>query len=182
MSARTVPPVPSWFAGQKLNAAGLNGISTWQNFWANRPMFRMYQAVAQSVPSAAWTQITMDTLDYDTDSGRALGSPWSYTIPVGMSGRWRFTYKTAWTANATGFRSVGLYINGNQATGTNNFTSAVSGVSTFAIGPTETFRVNAGDVINVWGYQSTAGALNTGVGGTPDYSYFEGVLDSLATP
>jgi hypothetical protein len=99
-----------------------------------------------------------------------------------MGGAWLFSYKTAWSSNATGTRAAALFINGTQATATNAFEQGLSGVSTFVVGLPRRFLVSAGDVIALYGRQTSGGALNTGVGSAPDYSYFEGCLESLASP
>jgi len=142
----------------------------------------MYQSVVQSVPNTTFTQITCDTLDIDTDGGRGGSTPWSYTIPAGMGGVWTFTYKTAWSSNATGTRAAALFINGSQATATNAFEQGLTGVSTFVVGLPRMFLVSAGDVIALYGRQTSGAGLNTGVSTAPDYSYFEGRLESLANP
>jgi hypothetical protein len=175
--------MPSFLAGQKLTAALLNQIGTYNTFWANPPMFRMYQAVAQSIPNATNTQVKMDTGTgggaWDTDSGRSGTTPYSYTIPVGMGGRWRFTWAVEWAFNAVGARVAVLYQNGVPVTGdtddvaaNNDFTSEIG---------TGTVLVTAGDVMSVWGYQNSGGALNTAAAGQFS-SFFEGQLVSLASP
>jgi hypothetical protein len=179
VAARTVPTLPTWLAGQKITSTLMNQITTYGQFWANPPMFRMYQSIAQSVPNAVYTQITMDALDYDTDSGRAAGTPWSYTIPAGMSGRWTFNWKVGWAINATGARLESLYRNGvavtaEQSSATNAGASRTADVAASAT----TIAVNAGDVMSVWAFQESTAALNTDAG----QSFFEGRLVSLASP
>lgn len=182
MAARTIPTLPTWTAGMRITGANLASMVSYQQFWANRPMFRMYQTVVQSVPNTTFTQITCDTSEDDTDSGRGGSTPWSYTIPTGMSGVWLFSYKTSWSSNATGTRAAALYINGTQATATNAFEQGLTGVSSFVVGLPRRISVNAGDVIALYGRQTSGGALNTGVSTAPDYSYFEGCLESLGSP
>ena len=172
--------MPSFLAGQKLTATLLNQIGTYTTFWANLPMFRMYQTATQSLANTSFVQVTMDTVDYDTDSGRAGTSPYSYTIPVGMTGRWAFKVTVAFAANATGSREAHIYRNGSQVrpvseaeqnTGSNIVTASVSA----------TLTVNAGDVMSAIGYQSSGGALSTYADAVVA-SAFEGRLISLANP
>lgn len=178
MAARTVPTPPTWTAGQRVTAAQLQLQTTWSNFWSSPPMFCMHQVTIQSVANTTYTQITMDTVDWDTDSGRAAGTPYSYTIPVGMTGRWTFTFKVGWAANATSNRLGALYKNGTivQNGEVGYFTTDASNNPEY--GTTVTVPCNAGDVMSVWAYQGSGGALNTK---TLD-SYFEGRLISLASP
>lgn len=179
MTARPVPPIPNWFAGQKMTATLLNQIATWQQFWDDPPMFRMYQAGTQSPANNTWTQITMDSLEYDTDSGRAGGTPWSYTIPAGMTGRWCFEACVSWSANATGPRLTAIYKNGSQINGA-NFTGVGTAAAQTNVFGSVKVAANAGDVISVWGFQGSGGGLATNVGSSG--SYFEGELLSLASP
>lgn len=178
MVARTVPTLPTWLAGQKITSTLLNQISTYGQFWADPPMFSMHQVSTQSIGNATYTQITMDTPDWDTDSGRAVGNPYSYTIPAGMTGRWQFTFKIGWATNAAGNRLGALYKNGAIIQNGEVGYIAPGAANNPEYGTTVTVVCNAGDVMAVYGYQSSGGALSTQ---TLD-SFFEGRLISLATP
>lgn len=185
MAARTIPPVSNYFAGQKLTATTMNQISTWQNFWSDPPMFRMFQSNAQSIPNATWTQVACDSVSitgYDTDSGRPISTPpYSYTIPAGMTGRWEFKWITVWAFNATGGRAANLYKNGVAIT---TYPASPPFSSTFSGGSwgTDTIPVNAGDVMGLYAFQNSGGALNTGATAPDSQSVFAGRLVSLASP
>jgi hypothetical protein len=184
MTARTMPTLPTFAANSNLTSGQLTQLTTWMNFWANPPSFKMYQTVAQSVPTGAFTQITMDTSAWDTDSGRGIASPWSYTIPTGFSGRWTFRWKIGWAVNATGVRMTALYQNGSAVTGSQNDEQSVSAASRTTDLPASgiTIPVAGNDVITVWALQDSGGALNTDVGSAGSSSYFEGQMVSLANP
>lgn len=183
MSARTVPTPPSWGFQEQLTSAKLNQIQTWMLFWSSPPMFRMYQTIAQSVADSTWVQITCDSVDDDTDSGRATSTPWSYTIPPGMGGQWDFRGKTSWASNSTGYRAAAIYVNGTEVPTENIFAPGLAGGATsFALALPRSVKVNAGDVIALYGRQTSGAPLNTGVASAPDYSYLEGRLVSLANP
>ncbi len=184
MTARTMPTMPDWTAGQRVTGAGLQQITTYARFWTSPPMFRMYQTIAQSIPNATDTQITCDTVSgggYDTDSGRAAGTPWSYVIPVGMTGRWEFDLCAQFSGNAAGTRQTKLFVNGVLAIGT--LADGMAGPAGISTGYplTVTIPVNSGDSIGLYAYQTSGGALNSNVGGNID-SYLEGRLVSLASP
>lgn len=181
MSARTVPTLPSFSTNQVLTASEMTQIMTWNKFWANPPMFRMYQTAVQSIPNLTFTQITCDVSDYDSDSGRGLATPWSYTIPVGMSGRWRFSCAISWAANATGVRGAAIYVNGAQANGAFWAAETAPATNVPSVGGATTIAVNAGDQIALYGEQGSGGALNTNTA-VSLYSYLEGKLESLASP
>lgn len=180
MAARTVPTLPTFSTGQILTASEMTQLTSYMAFWANPPMFRMYQSAAQSVPNTTFTQITCDVSDYDTDSGRGLATPWSYTIPVGMSGRWQFSGIVGFVANGTGFRIAVFYKNGAVVSTTQIAAQPVTAAlaTTDVSVATETLLCAAGDVIALYGYQTSGGALNTDAG----HCAFEGRLVSLASP
>jgi hypothetical protein len=181
MAARTMPTMPNFTANMELTSSIMNQITTYVTFWANPPDFRMYQGTVQTPATGSLVQITMDTSEYDSDSGRGAGTPWSYTIPLGMAGRWTFTACVAWNANATGMRATVLYQNGAQAPGAYvAIPASPAGFVTAAI-VTATLPVNAGDTIAVYGSQSSGGGLAT-FSSAGIYSYFEGRMEGLGSP
>jgi len=173
MAART-PPVTLWTAGQRVTAAQLQ-------FLMNPPMFRMYQSVSQSVAGSTYVQITCDISEYDSDSGRSGSTPWSFTIPAGMSGRWRLTGMVSWTGNATGVRIAALYKNGTQINGANAAVQAAPAGNATNVLVSSTPTLSAGDVIGLYGWQNSGGSLSTQTGGSFP-SFLEGCLVSLANP
>jgi hypothetical protein len=183
MAARTVPTMPSFLAGQKLTATLLNQVGSYVTFWTSPPMFRMIQTVSQSIPNTTTTQVTMDSVTggqgWDTDSGRSGSTPYSYTIPVGMGGRWQFSWGVAWPFNATGSRVAILERNGTPSVGSTDDVAANNDFTDEAM--TATVLVNAGDVMSVWAYQNSGGALSLAVG-TQFASFFEGRFVSLGSP
>lgn len=181
MTARTVPTMPTWSTNQQITSTLLNQITAYAQFWANRPSFRMFQAVVQTPASSTLTQITMDTPAHDSDSGRSAGTPWSYTIPTGMAGWWQFTGCVAWNASATGARATVIYQNGAQAPGAYVQVLAAPAAFVTSVTCTATFLCNAGDTISVWGQQASGGGLAT-YSSANIYSYFEGQLLSLGSP
>lgn len=181
MAARTQPTMPTWTTGQEITSTLLNQITTYTQFWANKPMFRMYQTITTSVATGTLTQVVMDTSDYDTDSGRSGTSPFSYTVP--FAGRWRFTGVINWPGNASGYRYTVICQNGAP---TNKGSKANSPVNTAANSSvtleTVTIACNVGDVIGVYGLQNSGGSLSTIVSDATQLSYFEGELISFASP
>lgn len=181
MAARTLPTMPDWTTGQEITSSLLNQITTYARFFANPPMFRMYQSVAQSVPNGADTQLTMDVSDYDTDSGRAVTTPWAYTIPAGMTARWTFSAAVLYAGNATGTRVTSIRKNG-VVLPDGGITAGAGASVAHGYLATVTVPVAAGDVISVWTWQNSGGALSTSVSTASGLSYFEGRLVSLANP
>lgn len=180
MTARALPVMPNFFAGQKLTGTLMNQVGTYGVFWADKPMFRMYQSIGQSIPNTVDTQVTCDTSHYDTDSGRQGTSPYNYVIPPGMNGRWRFTWAVSMVNNSVGARDAYIKVNGNRIAGPEAAGAAASNDVTQAFGMT-TIPVSAGDVISLWIWQNSGGALST-VASSNNVTVFEGELVSLANP
>lgn len=181
MAARTLPTLPSFTTGQELTSSLMNQLVAYMAFWANPPMFRMYQATAQpSVANATDTQITCDTSVYDSDSGRSASTPYAYVIP--FAGRWRFTGAVIWAGNVTGSRQTKIFKNGSLIPDGSYVAMQTGPVATNSgLAITVTSLCNVGDVIGLYGYQSSGGTLATSVvSGLP--SFFEGRLESLASP
>lgn len=178
MTARTVPTMPDWTTAQEITSSLLNQITAYARFWANPPMFRMYQSAAQSINSGTYTQVLCDTGDYDTDSGRAIATPWSYTIPASMAGRWDFKFKFGFAINATGNRLGALYKNGTILAATEVGGPATAATNNPEMAGGDRILCAAGDVISLWTWQNSGGALNTYAGSC----MFSGQLVSLANP
>jgi hypothetical protein len=105
-------------------------------------------------------------VDEDTDAGYSTGDGF-YTIK--RAGLWIFSGSVSWSGNATGVRACGIFCATNaQFPGTNwgSFDSAgagdpsLAGRTTVALGPV---RLVIGDRVNFQIYQSSGGALNSGV-------------------
>jgi hypothetical protein len=181
VTARAVPVLPFFLAGLKARASYFVSLESYMQFWANPPMFSMYQSITQSVASSTNAQITMDTLDYDSDSGRASVTPWSYTIPPGMGGRWYFGAMISWAGNATGVRISQIYKNGALINGAQEAVQAAPATNATNCFIGRTVAVSAGDAISAYGWQQSGGALNTNVANSFP-SFFEGRLVSLGNP
>lgn len=178
-TARSVPLMPPFFAGQKLTGTLLNTLGAYSVFWANAPDFRMHQSLTQSVPNTTWTQITCDTPDHDSDVGRANSTPYSYVIPPGMAGLWSFGWVLPWASNGTGARAGNLYRNGTAAS-TYTITPA-SGSTATCTGWVDRVLCSAGDTMALYGWQSSGGNLGTFIAADSVPSFW-GKFDSLANP
>jgi len=179
LTARTIPTLPTWLAGMRITGANLALMVSYAQFWANPPEFRMHQSLTQSVSNTTWTQITCDTSDYDSDTGRSGSTPFAYTIPAGMTGRWSFGWVLPWASNGTGARAANLYRNGT-ATSTYPITPAAGSTAT-CTGWADRILCNAGDVMSLFGWQSSGGSLGTFIA-ADSVAVLWGKLDSLATP
>ena len=58
----------------------------------NTPAFAVYSVAAQSIATATYTKVVLDSEFYDTDSAFASDK---FTVPVGGAGKYFFSYKSA---------------------------------------------------------------------------------------
>ncbi|HRT83932.1 MAG TPA: hypothetical protein P5523_04775, partial [Bacteroidales bacterium] len=127
---------------------------------------RFTKTTSQSIPTNTDTLIDYETVDYDTHGAFNLSTD-RYTAP--LAGYYAIAVSTEYAANGTGQRATQLYKNGSlfcelgaHATVSASFTSRVFGNTTLYL--------NAGDYLELYGYQSSGGNLNLCVSGD-DYTY-----------
>ena len=110
------------------------------------PAFRVFHAVAQSIPNNAATSVAFTSAAYNTHGGYASNA---YTVPVGWGGVWTLGTTGLWAANATGRRFWQLTKGGSALTGFDTPQRVVGD-----------YLLVAGDVLTVQGLQASGGALN----------------------
>lgn len=159
-------PSPRTFAVQEFEtAAFLNSVRDALTFLLNPPRARLTQATtATSVPGSAFTSIGMDNTVIDTYVGHSNTTNNSrYTAQV--AGRYRVFGVNAWAANTSNVRLIRETVTGTGVPGSLTSMNATSALS--AVQCTEsTVFMNVGDYVEVQGFQSTSGSLNTSPGTT----------------
>jgi hypothetical protein len=127
---------------------------------ANVPYAYIRQTVAQSIPNATFTSVTMNFEDLDNFAGHTTTS--RYTIPV--DGVYWHAGGAGFASNATGSRQCRWALNGGSMSSSYGpgFDPSVTSI---AIARTMMQRYVAGDYIELQVYQSSGGALNTNVVG-----------------
>ncbi|MEE1838082.1 hypothetical protein [Streptomyces sp. SP17KL33] len=126
------------------------------------PRFRGYAQTAQSIPDGAWTALTIDTEAFDSDGGHSTTTNTSrYTVQV--PGVYLITGTASFAGNATGNRAVRLGVNGNGVIGSFVKTLAATVAHSSGVATVAQVQCVAGDYIEVFGYQSSGGALMTSV-------------------
>lgn len=150
-----------------MTAAELNSnIRDAGNFFLSVPLFEGRQTVAQSVANSAVAGITLDVEDVDTDNGHSTSSNTSrYTAQT--TGRYQVGGAVGFVSGtAAGIRQCLLDVNGTITGGS---ASIVQGTIANAIVVplrTRTVFLNSGtDYVELLGFQSSGGALNTDVSG-----------------
>lgn len=180
MSTRAWPAMPSFLAGQKLTAAGLNQVGTFASFWADPPTVRATQSVTQNLTSGTDAQITLDNKQWDSDSFWQTSSPWNLVIPSGWGNNLRasFRYSVAFPFNSTGARAVYLKKNGTRITGSTVDDAANNDVT--IVNASCSALVNSGDTIQLWAWQNSGSTLTTIT--SPDVSYIECWIRGTGSP
>lgn len=132
---------------------------------------KIYNDGAQSIPNASSTAVTFGAEMYDTDALHSTATDTSrITIPSGLAGKWRFTYKTGFAANGTGARVAFLRRNGgtdaNNILGSRINVMPISATLAADSGHSVDVDLAVGDYVELFLYQDSGGALNSGVAAT----------------
>lgn len=159
---------------------GITPSSKWNEFrdairfLENPPLAELRQSVAQPLPHATWTAITLDLEDEDTDVDGIGG----HSTSVNTS---RFTARyPGWYDLGGGvsvvvsgagvrgakFQVVGIDVNGSQAL----FPTQAS-FSNIITAHKKQVYLGVGDYVELLGYQSSGGALNTSVSPAVEQSH-----------
>jgi hypothetical protein len=141
--------------------------ATLTNFPTNTPAFRVTNSSVQSIPNDAWTKVTFDTEDYDTDSAFASST---FTVPSGKGGKYIFHWNVVSNIDDNESVIARLYVNGAAQTST--FGRGLSGGSGEAITVNRSvhFSLSAGNTVELYMYQNQGGAQNNNTA----YTYFAG--------
>jgi len=134
----------------------------------NPHKFRAWASAAQSVDTTVTTVIQMNNVSYDTGSNYN-SSTYIFTVPV--NGFYHFDYRIGHWTTATYTTEVVLFVNGVNTTRGQLAAGASSNQGS------DTIKLNAGDLVKVVGYSSTAQTL-TANPSDPSVSYFSGYLVS----
>ena len=157
--APPAPPVRA--AGSRLTALVYSSdVTDSVNFLTNPPDFVGEQTVAQALANQTWTGLTLDVEDLDSYNGHSTVTNSSrYTA---QEPGW-YTSCGAFSAagNTTGFRAARLQVNGTAIAGAANYVVANGSSETGVVTPTRDIFLNIGDYVEVAGWQSSGGSLNT---------------------
>jgi hypothetical protein len=160
-------PTPyTWTVGDIFTALIGNGVRDGLIFAQNPPNFVGTQSVAQSLPNATWTAISLDTSQTDPYSGHSnVTNSSRYTCQSSAPGWYTVCGVVAHSPNVAGFRTARIQVNGSAIVGAETYGPTNGGAEAIIITPVRDILLAAGDYVEVAGYQSSGGALNTAVGG-----------------
>lgn len=160
-----VVPTPPTVAPGTLTSSVANGLRDAIRFLQSPPLAELRQSVAQSIPNGAWTAVTFDVEDVDTDlddaGGHSSGTNTRYTARY--PGWYSLAGGAAWVTNATGQRGVYWAVNGTSVNGSQVLLSAISAFETCVPARLVLAYLAPGDYVEMYVYQSSGGALNTAV-------------------
>jgi hypothetical protein len=139
---------------------------TWDRIGTKFCGVKAYNDGTQSITNNTSTAVTFAGEEWDTHSIHSTSVNTSrFTVPSGKDGKWEFTYKALFAANATGLRIGWLRKNGG--TDTNNVIGSTCNVapnSTALATVSKTCQADlvATDYIEMFVYQNSGGSLNIG--------------------
>jgi hypothetical protein len=161
-----VPVWPTVVPGQFETSALFNTLSANGAYLTNPPNFVGTQSVVQSLANTTWTALLLDTTQTDPYAGHSnVTNSSRWTCPTGVPGWYTVCGVAAYVPNATGFRTARLQVNGTAIVGAESYGPNNGGAETVIVTPTRDVFLNAGDYVEVAGWQNTGGALNTSTGG-----------------
>jgi hypothetical protein len=157
-----VPVMRNYVPGETEVGAFFNAQRDAMNFLLNVPACNAVQATPQTVGTAAWTSLALDSTVFDSYGGHSNSTNNSrYTAQV--SGWYLVFAASCWPSNATGWRGIRVTKNGSQvAGGATEVGASAAGVTAIAT-PSVICFLNAGDYVEAQGWQNSGGNLNTSV-------------------
>lgn len=158
----TVPAPITWVTGSTATAAQLNtNLRDVVNFFLTpTPYAILRQTSAQSVTDATFTSITFGVEDIDRDGGHSTSSNTSrYTAQT--SGWFHASGKVGWASNSAGRRLSQWAVNGNAVNGSRVDLPPTPGAAGGIPAAARPIYLNAGDYLELQGYQDSGGSLNT---------------------
>lgn len=164
MTSGLQPPIAySWNVGDTESAALLNGqIRDFNTFALGVPVFRGYQATAQSCTTGSWNELLIDTETLDTYNGHSTTTNTNRYTPQ-VPGTYVVLGTAAYPGSATTQRSCRATLNGSPVAGA--AASGGSGSSWWcgtAIGVVQCNGTT--DWVSVQGRQDSGGTISTNVG------------------
>lgn len=166
----TIPSNPSFTPGQKLTAAQLSSMTAVTDFWANPPRCSVYQNTVTSFTSGTYAVVLFDAELFDIvqsgDSEMHSTSTNTSRITIRTTGKYEVAAQLAFAANSTGNRLLQIRQNagGVQTNGTLLLQSGVTpsvGTTTYVSPPPVEHQLAAGDHVELFGLQTSGGALNS---------------------
>lgn len=162
-----VAPVPPTFEVGVSDTTALNLLRDCQRFLLNPPIAELRQTTLQTFTTSVSAAVTFTTEDIDTDID-GIGGHDNVTNPSRYTARYAGWYLISgaveFVANATGDRFAWLAVNGTDVNGSVGFQAGDATGSAAVQARIKKVYLNIGDYVEVIGFQSSGGNLNTVVG------------------
>lgn len=175
MTNLPVPILATEVPGNFLTAATwLANVTNALTFALNPPDFIGNQTVSQSVASASWTDLTLDTESVDTYGGHSTTTNTARYVAQ-VPGYYMVSGVSAFLGNVTSARGAAIALNGVLINGHGGIAQAVSSTTypTAIATPTrEVFMNGTTDYVTIQGFQASGAALST----TPSSSTLQSSL------
>lgn len=159
----TLPSFRTWVAGEIVTAAYMNtNVRDAGNFFVAVPIAELRQATLQSVANSTFVALSFDVSDLDTDSGHSNTT--NNTRYTGKTAGWfQVSGSAVFATNATGARGTLWAKNGTAATSAGTLLASSGGAfNTWVPAKVKHIQLNGTtDYIELQGFQSSGGALNT---------------------
>lgn len=161
--ARTVPSPPTEAPGLFNTSALFNAqVRDLNNFTLAVPVFRGYQASAQSCANATWVSVAIDTETLDSDGGHSTVTNNSRYTPT-VAGTYLVIGTAAFAGSATTQRAARLAMNGVTSIG--GAVAGGSGASWWCATALELFVCNGTtDYVEMQARQDSGGTITTYTG------------------
>lgn len=155
-----IPPIPTFTTSEVLVSSDMNKIATALSFLlTNRPLAKAHQTVAQTFVNVTAAFITFDTVDIDTDAGFTGTGSGTDRYVCRTTGWYAVKATVSYATNNTGARLAVVLVNGVQQNSSTTEQAVSTAVTTATV--SELIKMNAGDYLQVQGYQDSGVSINT---------------------
>ena len=160
----SIPSQRTWTAGETVTAAMLNDDvrDAITFFVSGRPKALLRQTSAQSLTNNTWVALTMDVEDHDNDGAHSTVSNTSRYTAV-TPGWVRASGLVSIATSGTNQRGARWAVNGTVLNASRTQHNASGAGTTGVVASGRLVFLNAGDYLELYGFQNSGGAINTSV-------------------
>ena len=162
----TLPNPHTWTAGDDATSTFLQTLTSAINFLTDPPRCHAYHNSAQTLTTATFTSVTLDSEEVDTDGIHSTVTNTSRFTAV-TAGRYLFIGQISYAAGATGYRLARLLKNGGATPAAYNYALNI-GASAMGIQVVDEILLGVGDYVELQGWHNQGAnlALIAGAGAT----------------
>lgn len=141
----------------------------------NQPSFSAYDSGPQVIPTATWTQVTLNSVRWDVNTNYNTSS-YRFTAPV--DGNYLFGYTVQFNQSSTEYLYSGLKVNGSFYHYGQGRRLITSGGSYWGndntLNSCQLIRLSMGDYVELWAYNSSGGEILGGLSRRSFFGYLVG--------